>query len=106
MGDGLKKLSNSASGLGDVAEGTKKYNTQMLSASDNLEKINELYMEQIKSSEQQFMATKKMTTNLTSSLDQTSRLHVELASLTENLNALNNVYGGMLNAMTTKPKKK
>jgi len=106
LGDGLKKLSNSASGLGDVAEGTKKYNTQMLSASDNLEKINELYMEQIKSSEQQFMATKKMTTNLTSSLDQTSRLHVELASLTENLNALNNVYGGMLNAMTTKPKKK
>ena len=112
LGDGLKKLSNSASGLGDVADGTKKYNTQMLSASDNLEKINELYMEQIKSSEQQFMATKKMTTNLTSSLDQTSRLHVELASLTENLNALNNVYGGMLNAMTTqssiklKPKKK
>ena len=106
LGDGLKKLSNSASDLGDVAEGTKKYNTQMLSASDNLEKINELYMEQIKSSEQQFMATKKMTTNLTSSLDQTSRLHVELASLTENLNALNNVYGGMLNAMTTKPKKK
>ena len=106
LGDGMKKLSQSASGLGDVADGTKKYNSQMLSASDNLEKINELYMEQIKSSEQQFMATQKMTSNLTSSLDQTSRLHVELASLTENLNALNNVYGGMLNAMTTKPKRK
>jgi len=63
----------------------------MLSASTNLEKINELYLEQIKSSEQQFMATQKMASNLTSSLDQTSRLHVELASLTENLNALNNV---------------
>ena len=106
LGDGMKKLSNSASGLGDVADGTKKYNSQMLSASDNLEKINELYMEQIKSSEQQFMATQKMTSNLTSSLDQTSRLHVELASLTENLNALNNVYGGMLNAMTSNKKKK
>jgi hypothetical protein len=106
LGDGMKKLSQSASGLGDVADGTKKYNTQMLSASDNLEKINELYMEQIKSSEHQFMATQKMTSNLTSSLDQTSRLHVELASLTENLNALNNVYGGMLNAMTSKPKRK
>ena len=100
LGDGLKKLSNSASGLGEVAEGTKKYNTQMMSASDNLEKINELYMEQIKSSEQQFMATQKMTSNLTSSLDQTARLHVELKTLSENLNALNNVYGGMLNAMT------
>ena len=30
LGDGLKKLSNSASGLGEVAEGTKKYNSQML----------------------------------------------------------------------------
>tara|TARA_B100001121_G_C18364835_1_gene468826 strand:- start:42 stop:647 length:606 start_codon:yes stop_codon:yes gene_type:complete len=106
LGDGMKKLSKSASGLGDFADGTKKYNSQMLTASDNLEKINELYMAQIKSSEQQFMATKKMTSNLTSSLDQTSRLHVELTSLSENLNALNNVYGGMLNAMTTKPKKK
>ena len=37
------------------------------------------------------MATKKMTTNLTSSLDHTARLHVELASLSENLNALNDV---------------
>ena len=106
LGDGLTKLSSTASGLGDVAAGTKKYNTQMSSASNNLEKINELYMEQIKSSEQQFMATQKMTSNLTSSLDKTSRLHVELASLTENLSALNNVYGSMLNAMSTNPKKK
>jgi len=105
LGDGMKKLSKSASGLGDFAEGTQKYNSQMVTASQNLEKINDLYMEQIKSSEQQFMATKKMTSNLTSSLDQTSRLHVELSSLSENLNALNNVYGGMLTAMT-KPKKK
>ena len=106
LGEGMKKLSKSASGLGDVADGTQKYNSQMLKASDNLGKINDLYMDQIKSSEQQFMATKKMTSNLTSSLDQTARLHVELASLSENLNALNNVYGGMLNAMTTNPKKK
>jgi len=77
----------------------------MLTASESLEKINDLYMEQIKSSEQQFTATKKMTSNLTSSLDHTARLHVELSSLSENLKALNNVYGSMLNAMTN-PKKK
>ena len=106
LADGMKKLSQSASGLGDVADGTKKYNTQMLTASESLEKINDLYMEQIKSSEQQFTATKKMTSNLTSSLDHTARLHVELSSLSENLKALNNVYGSMLTAMTTKPKKK
>ena len=39
LGDGMKKLSQSASGLGDVADGTKKYNTQMLTASQSLEKI-------------------------------------------------------------------
>jgi len=106
LGAGMQKLSKSASDLGSVADGTKKYNAQMITASESLEKINDLYAEQIKSSEQQFMATKKMTSNLTSSLDHTSRLHVELSSLSENLNALNNVYGSMLTAMTTKPKKK
>jgi hypothetical protein len=105
LGDGMKKLSQSATGLGDVADGTKKYNTQMLEASKSLEKINDLYMDQIKSSEEQFMATKKITTNLTSSLNDTARLHVELSSLSENLNALNNVYGSMLNAMANQKKK-
>lgn len=106
LGEGLTKLSNSASDLGDVASGTKKYNTQMLSASDNLEKINELYKSQITSSTEQFKATQKITNNLTSSLDQSARLQVEFATLSENLNALNNVYGSMLNAMTTNPSKK
>jgi len=105
LGDGMKKLSQSASGLGDVADGTKKYNTQMLTASKSLEKINDLYMDQIKSSEEQFTATKKITSNLTASLNDTARLHVELSSLSENLNALNNVYGSMLNAMTNQKKK-
>ena len=45
-----------------------------------------------------------MTDNLTSSLDQTSRLHVELSSLSENLNALNSVYGSVLTAMSNKKK--
>ena len=51
------------------------------------------------------MATKKITTNLTSSLNDTARLHVELSSLSENLNALNYVYGSMLNAMANQKKK-
>ena len=106
LGDGFTKLSSSASDLGDVAAGTKKYNTQMLSASSNLEKINDLYKEQINSSEQQFKATQKITNNLTNSLDQSARLHVEFATLSENLNALNNVYGSMLNAMSSNPSKK
>lgn len=106
LGEGLNKLSSSASDLGDVASGTKKYNTQMLAASENLEKINDLYKSQITSSQEQFKATQKITGNLTSSLDQSARLQVEFATLSENINALNNVYGNMLNAMTTNPSKK
>ena len=42
---GMKKLSVSACGLGDVADGTKKYNSQMLTASESLEKINDFLKE-------------------------------------------------------------
>ena len=104
LGEGMKKLSSSASGLGDVLEGTKKYNKQMSVASQNLEKINELYVDQIKAANTRIKITEKMSDNLTSSLDQTSRLHVELSSLSENLNALNSVYGSVLTAMSNKKK--
>ena len=104
LGDGMKKLSSSASGLGDVMDGTKKYNKQMTVASQNLEKINTLYVDQIKAANTRIKITEKMTDNLTSSLDQTSRLHVELSSLSENLNALNSDYGSVLTAMSNKKK--
>ena len=104
LGDGMRKLSSSASGLGDVMDGTKKYNKQMTVASENLEKINTLYIDQIKAADTRIKITEKMTDNLTSSLDQTSRLHVELSSLSENLNALNSVYGSVLTAMSNKKK--
>ena len=102
LGEGMKKLSSSASGFGDVMDGTKKHNKQMSVASENLEKINELYVDQIKAANTRIKITEKMSDNLTSSLDQTSRLHVELSSLSENLNALNSVYGSVLTAMSNK----
>ena len=73
-------------------------------ASQNLEKINSLYVDQIKAANTRIKITEKMSDNLTSSLDQTSRLHVELSSLSENLNALNSVYGSVLTAMSNKKK--
>ena len=71
LGEGMKKLSSSGSGLGDVLEGTKKYNKQMSIASQNLEKINELYVDQIKAANTRIKITEKMSDNLTSSIDQT-----------------------------------
>ena len=105
LGDGMKKLSVSASNMGDVMDGTKKYNKQMTKASDHLEKINDLYSDQIKSFNTRMKVTEKMTDNLTASLEQSSRLSVEISNLSSNLNALNGVYGNILTAMTNKTKK-
>jgi len=105
LGDGMKKLSTSASNMGDVMDGTKKYNKQMSTASNHLEKINDLYVDQIKSFNTRMKVTEKMTDNLTSSLEHSSRLSIEISNLSNNLNALNGVYGNILTAMTNKNKK-
>ncbi len=105
LGDGMKKLSTSASQMGDVMDGTKKYNKQMTTASNHLEKINDLYVDQIKSFDTSMKVTEKMTDNLTASLEHSSRLSVEISNLSNNLNALNGVYGNILTAMTNKTKK-
>jgi len=105
LGDGMKKLSTSASQMGDVMDGTKKYNKQMTAASSHLEKINDLYVDQIKSFNTRMKVTEKMTDNLTASLEHSSKLSVEISNLSNNLNALNGVYGNILTAMTNKTKK-
>ena len=105
LGDGMKKLSASASQMGDVMDGTKKYNKQMTVASNHLEKINDLYLDQIKSFNTRMKVTEKMTDNLTASLEHSSKLSVEISNLSNNLNALNGVYGNILTAMTNKTKK-
>ena len=46
-----------------------------------------------------------MTDNLTASLDHSTRLSTELSTLSNNLNALNGVYGNILTAMTNKKQK-
>jgi len=105
LGDGMKKLSTSASQMGDVMDGTKKYNKQMTTASTHLEKINGLYVDQIKAFDTRIKVTEKMTDNLTASLDHSTRLSTELSTLSNNLNALNGVYGNILTAMTNKKQK-
>ncbi len=105
LGDGMKKLSTSASQMGDVMDGTKKYNKQMTTASTHLEKINGLYVDQIRAFDTRIKVTEKMTDNLTASLDHSTRLSTELSTLSNNLNALNGVYGNILTAMTNKKQK-
>jgi hypothetical protein len=53
LGDGLRKVNKAANGLGsvsDIADSTNEYSKQVSSAAKNLESINSIYEDQIKSS--------------------------------------------------------
>tara|TARA_B110000967_G_scaffold202205_1_gene240664 strand:- start:70 stop:699 length:630 start_codon:yes stop_codon:yes gene_type:complete len=102
LGEGLQKVNQAANGIGsvvDIADSTKEYSVQVSAAAKKLANINSLYEAQITSSAEQTEATRRMAANMTSSLDNAEQMKVELEMLSTNLNALNGVYGNMLNAM-------
>jgi gliding motility-associated protein GldL len=104
LGDGLRKVNKAANGLGsvsDIADSTNEYSKQVSSAAKNLESINSIYEDQIKSSTEQTEASLKMASNMASSVEDARQMQEELAILSKNLNALNSVYGNMLSAMNT-----
>tara|TARA_B110000977_G_C11033621_1_gene476216 strand:+ start:1085 stop:1717 length:633 start_codon:yes stop_codon:yes gene_type:complete len=102
LGEGLRKVNKAANGIGsvtDIADSTQEYSKQVTAAAKKLENINGLYEAQIISSAEQTEATRRMATNMTASLDNAQQMQIELELLSKNLNALNGVYGNMLNAM-------
>ena len=102
LGEGLRKVNKAANGIGsvtDIADSTQEYSKQVTAAAKKLENINGLYEAQINSSTAQTEATRRMASNMTASLDNAQQMQIELELLSKNLNALNGVYGNMLNAM-------
>ena len=102
LGEGLRKVNKAANGIGsvtDIADSTQEYSKQVTEAAKKLENINGLYEAQINSSAEQTEATRRMASNMTASLDNAQQMQIELQLLSKNLNALNGVYGNMLNAM-------
>ncbi len=102
LGEGLRKVNKAANGIGsvtDIADSTQEYSKQVSAAAKKLGNINDLYEAQIASSNEQTEATRRMASNMTASLDNAQQMQIELELLSKNLNALNGVYGNMLNAM-------
>ncbi len=147
LGEGLRNLSTSASGMGDLTKATvatdafvgniesassrvgalseayesasaallgltntqeagANFGEQMTKVSGNLSALNSVYEMQLKGATEHLNATESMygginelMTNLHSSLDDTKKYKETMASLSQNLSALNTVYGNMLNAM-------
>lgn len=102
LGDGLRKVSDAANGLGEavsIAESTSNYSTEVVKASKSLEAINAMYESQIESNKQYTESTQMLASNMQAAMKTSADMQNELNSLTKNLSSLNSVYGNMLTAM-------
>jgi len=101
----MRKLSDTAGQLGstaDAAGATSEYSTQLSSAAKNMESLNALYQVQLDNSKTQVEIQNSLMERLGDSVNQSQDLATEVATLAKNITNLNNVYGGMLSAMTVK----
>ncbi len=99
---GIDKFSTSVDQINhtvDVSASTAKYNDQLTLAASHLESMNALYALQLEHGKAQSEYSKKYVEDMQKSAEHSVKFNEELAGLTSNLNNLNRVYGGMLNAM-------
>ncbi len=102
LGDGLRRFGDAASKLNetvDASAATQEYGEQLKMASKNMESLNALYAVQLEGSANHVEAQNSLMEKLNESLSNSDRLTNEVNSLVTNMSSLNNVYGGMLNAM-------
>lgn len=92
-----------------IGESSKNQATQQEALSKNLTALNAVYEMQLKNSSTNLEATEKITsginsimTDLQSTAEDVSKYKTEISKLSQNLSALNTVYGNMLNAMSIK----
>jgi len=102
LGDGLRKFGETASKLNETVEAAgaiSEYNQQIQEGVKNMNALNSLYELQLQTSSQQMEASTQFLQNLSASIEDSKRFQQEVGKLAENLSALNQVYGNMLNAM-------
>jgi gliding motility-associated protein GldL len=98
LGKSIKNFEEASKTIAPSAESlasTKKYSDELTLAANQMESINALYKIQLDSASK--------TTQLNEEVAENSvKLNQQMQSLTSNLSSLNNVYGGMLSAMSNK----
>jgi gliding motility-associated protein GldL len=102
LGDGLRKFGEAATKLNETVEAAgaiSEYNQQIQEGVKNMNALNSLYELQLQTSSQQMEASTQFLQNLSTSIEDSKRFQQEVGKLAENLSALNQVYGNMLNAM-------
>ena len=98
LGDSIKNFEGAAKAISptvDAVASTKKYSEEMTKAAGQLETLNGLYQVQVQSAERNAKINDEVAEN-------NLKLKDQMQSLTSNLSTLNNVYGGMLSAMSNK----
>jgi gliding motility-associated protein GldL len=98
LGNSIRNFEGAAKAISptvDAVASTKKYSEEMSKASSHLETINGLYQVQVQSAERNAQINNEVAEN-------NLKLKDQMQSLTSNLSTLNNVYGGMLSAMSNK----
>jgi gliding motility-associated protein GldL len=98
LASSIKNLENSAKALSpasEAASASQNYNQELAKAANKLEQLNANYQKQLQDAQGNSEFNDKMNQNA-------EQLRSQMESLSTNLAALNDVYGGMLNAMTKK----
>ncbi|WP_396155323.1 gliding motility protein GldL [Flavobacterium sp.] len=98
LGNSIKNFEGAAKSISptvDAMAGQKKYAEEMGKAATQMEALNGLYQAQLQSAERNTQINNEVAEN-------NLKLKDQMQSLTSNLSTLNNVYGGMLSAMSNK----
>ena len=98
LGNSIKNFEGAAKAISptvDSISATKKYSEELSMAAAQMESLNSLYKVQLESASRNAEANKEIAENA-------GKLKEQMQSMTANIASLNNVYGGMLSAMSNK----
>jgi gliding motility-associated protein GldL len=98
LGNSIRNFESAAKGIAptvDAMAGQKKYSEELSLAAAQMESLNSLYKLQLESANRNAEANKEIA-------DNASKLKEQMQSMTANISSLNQVYGGMLTAMSNR----
>ena len=98
LGNSIKNFEGAAKGISptvDSIASTQKYSEELTLAATQMQSLNSLYKVQLESASRNAQINDEVAEN-------NLKLKDQMQSLTSNLSSLNNVYGGMLSAMSNK----
>lgn len=100
--DGIDNFSHAVADINktvDASSATQAYGDQLALAANHMEGLNALYQVQLDNGKKQVELNKKFIDEMQKSASGSEQFMAEMNKLTENVNNLNKVYGGMLTAM-------